>query len=131
MRRVAGMKENILKKSCVSNYINGTHLKITKARIYTTAMCSLLRYLSSWKKSFWILIRPITLMGIDFQCIYWVKRSIIEMYRVTQGKTVLSGNSMLLSQFKLVDLIDMMYIKRNTYQWKIWFQYMNFSFMAS
>ena len=106
MRRAAGIKENSWKKSCVSNYINGTHLRITKAHIYTTAMCSLLRYLSSWKKSFWILIRSITLMGIDFQCVYWVKRSIIEVYRVTQGKTVLSVNSMLLLQFKLVDLID-------------------------
>ena len=41
-----------------------------------------------------------------------MKRSIIEMYRVTQGKTVLSVYSMFLLQFKLVDLIDMMYIKR-------------------
>ena len=65
------------------------------------------------RKSFWILIRSITLMGIDFQCVYWVKRSIIEVYRVTQGKTVLSVNSMFLLQFKLVDLIDVMYIKRN------------------
>ena len=42
-----------------------------------------------------------------------MKRSIKEMYRVTQGKTVLSVNSMFLLQSKLVDLIDMMYIKRN------------------
>ena len=35
------------------------------------------------------------------------------MYRVTQGKTVLSVSSMFLLQFKLVDLIDVMYIKRN------------------
>ena len=45
-------------------------------------------------------------MGIDFQCVYWVKRSIIEVYRVTQGKTVLSENSIFLLQFELVDLID-------------------------